>query len=126
MPTVLRVAGARVVIFPNDHSPAHVHLVSPQGSCVFNLNCPGGPLALRERFVLAHHEVARLAGAIEPEIGRLCRQWQSIAAWRIQTWSTSATSSSKPPPGRHRKVRSRLPRGTSARTASSRSRSRTA
>lgn len=27
MPTLMRVAGYRIVIFTNDHSPAHVHLL---------------------------------------------------------------------------------------------------
>jgi hypothetical protein len=29
MPTVLRVGGLRVVIYPNDHPPAHVHVLGP-------------------------------------------------------------------------------------------------
>jgi len=27
MPTVLRFEGLRVVIYPNDHRPAHVHVI---------------------------------------------------------------------------------------------------
>jgi len=29
MPTVLRIGGPRVVIYPNDHPPAHVHVLGP-------------------------------------------------------------------------------------------------
>ncbi len=29
MPTVLRIDGLRVVIYPNDHPPAHVHVIGP-------------------------------------------------------------------------------------------------
>lgn len=29
MPTVLRIDGLRVVIYPNDHPPAHVHVIDP-------------------------------------------------------------------------------------------------
>jgi hypothetical protein len=29
MPTVLRIGGLRVVIYPNDHPPAHVHVLGP-------------------------------------------------------------------------------------------------
>ena len=29
MPTVLRLGSLRVVIYPNDHEPPHVHLVGP-------------------------------------------------------------------------------------------------
>ncbi|HTR05780.1 MAG TPA: DUF4160 domain-containing protein [Paraburkholderia sp.] len=78
MPTVLRVPGYRVAIFPNDHRPAHVHVSSPRGSCVFKLNCPDGPLELRELYELAEQQVVRLARALEPEISLLCRAW-----WRI-------------------------------------------
>ncbi|QNB10570.1 DUF4160 domain-containing protein [Paraburkholderia tropica] len=140
MPTLLRVSGARVVIYSNDHRPAHVHVESPQGACVFNLNCPLGPLALRERFALGEREVARLAQAIEPEVAHLCREWQRIATWRTQTWPAagsistaspwaprpSAASSSTPQRGRHRRVRLRSPRGTAVRITNSKCRSRTA
>ncbi|WHZ20694.1 MAG: hypothetical protein OJF55_002843 [Rhodanobacteraceae bacterium] len=27
MPTILRLGGLRVVIYPNDHRPAHVHVI---------------------------------------------------------------------------------------------------
>lgn len=29
MPTVLRIDGLRVVVYPNDHSPPHVHVIGP-------------------------------------------------------------------------------------------------
>ena len=32
MPTVLRLGGLRVVIYPNDHSPPHVHVIGLRGS----------------------------------------------------------------------------------------------
>ena len=50
MPTVLRIGGLRVVIWPNDHRPAHVHVIGPDGEAVFNLHCPGGPPALRQSY----------------------------------------------------------------------------
>ncbi|CAG9272397.1 DUF4160 domain-containing protein [Paraburkholderia unamae] len=78
MPTVLRVPGYRVAIFPHDHRPAHVHVASPQGSCVLKLNCPDGPLELRELYELAEQQVMRLARVLEPEIKLLCMAW-----WRI-------------------------------------------
>lgn len=37
MPTVLRVDGLRVAIYPNDHPPAHVHVVGPGWTVVVNL-----------------------------------------------------------------------------------------
>jgi hypothetical protein len=42
MPTVLRFAGWRVTIYPNDHRPAHVHAIGKDCEAVFELNCPAG------------------------------------------------------------------------------------
>ncbi len=40
MPTVLRIDGLRVVIYPNDHPPAHVHVFGPGWIVVINLEVP--------------------------------------------------------------------------------------
>ena len=40
MPTVLRIDGSRMVIFPNDHPPAHVHVLRPGWVGVVNLITP--------------------------------------------------------------------------------------
>ena len=48
MPTVSRLGSLRVVVYPNDHRPAHVHVIGPDGEAVFILNCPEGPVSLRE------------------------------------------------------------------------------
>jgi hypothetical protein len=37
MPPVLRIDGWRVVIYPNDHAPAHVHVLGPGWVVVVNL-----------------------------------------------------------------------------------------
>jgi hypothetical protein len=50
MPTVLRVAGLRFVVYSNDHSPAHVHVFAEDCEAVFDLNCPKGPPTLRQNF----------------------------------------------------------------------------
>jgi hypothetical protein len=42
LPTVLRFGGVRVVIYLNDHRPAHVHAIGRGCEAVFNLNCPAG------------------------------------------------------------------------------------
>jgi hypothetical protein len=43
MPTVDDIDGLRVVIYPNDHRPAHVHVIGNGCEAVFKLNCPEGP-----------------------------------------------------------------------------------
>lgn len=40
MPTVLRIDGLRVVIYPNDHSPSHVHVIGPGWIVVVTLAGP--------------------------------------------------------------------------------------
>jgi hypothetical protein len=50
MPTVLRFDGFHVVVYPADHVPAHVHVFSGGNEAIFNLNCPTGPVALRENY----------------------------------------------------------------------------
>jgi hypothetical protein len=40
VPTVLRVGGLRVVVYPNDHPPAHVHVLGPDWVVVINLIGP--------------------------------------------------------------------------------------
>ncbi|WP_090731378.1 DUF4160 domain-containing protein [Azotobacter beijerinckii] len=37
MPTALRFNGLRAVIYPNDHRPAHVHVMGHGCEAVFNL-----------------------------------------------------------------------------------------
>ena len=78
MPALFNVLGHNVVIYTHDHRPAHVHVEGPDGSCVFQLNCPLGPLSLRETRGLALARVRRLARGIEHAIGRLCAEWERI------------------------------------------------
>jgi hypothetical protein len=78
MPTVHRLDGLRVVIYPNDHRPAHVHVRGADGEAVFFLNCPGGPPELRESYGFSLREVNRIARALESALTRLCTEWRSI------------------------------------------------
>ena len=40
VPTVLRIGGLRVAVYPNDHPPAHVHVIGPGWVVVVNLLGP--------------------------------------------------------------------------------------
>lgn len=75
MPTVLRFDGFRVAIYPNDHRPAHVHVMTASGEAVFLLNCPGGPLELRESYGFRLAELKRIATTVSEFIERLCAIW---------------------------------------------------
>jgi len=47
---VLRIDGLRVMMFPNDHPPPHVHVFGKGGEALFYLGCPLGPPTLRDRY----------------------------------------------------------------------------
>jgi Domain of unknown function (DUF4160) len=38
MPTILRIDGLRIAIYPNDHPPAHVHVIGADFEIVINLS----------------------------------------------------------------------------------------
>jgi hypothetical protein len=78
MPTVLRFEGLRVVVYPNDHRPAHGHVIGRGGEAVFNLNCPAGPVELRENYGFFRREIARISQALADHLAELCAAWGSI------------------------------------------------
>ena len=72
MPTVLQFYGLRVVVYPNDHRPAHVHVIGNGCEAVFSLRCPDGPPELRENMGFARRDLARIADDLEAELSELC------------------------------------------------------
>lgn len=78
MPVVYRFGGLRVVIYPNDHRPAHVHVKGAEGEAVFILHCPDGPPSLRESFGFNHRDLNLIADELGRAIGALCAQWRVI------------------------------------------------
>jgi hypothetical protein len=78
MPTILRFEGLRAVIYPNDHRPAHVHVIGKGGEAVFLLKCPTGPPELRENYRFKAAELNRIASALSAELLALCAKWREI------------------------------------------------
>jgi hypothetical protein len=78
VPSVLRFAGLRVVIYPNDHCPAHVHVIGRRCEAVFDLNCPIGPVELRENYRFSRRELAIIQFAVTERLEELCRSWEEI------------------------------------------------
>jgi hypothetical protein len=78
MPTVLRFGSFRVVIYPNDHRPPHVHVIGVDHEAVFELNCPAGPVIVRENYGFPRREVARIETALLENLNSLCRAWENI------------------------------------------------
>ena len=77
MPTVLRLRGLRVVMYPNDHRPAHVHAISATGEAVFLLNCPDGPPTLRESAGFNDPDLNRIEAELVGVLARLCAEWRA-------------------------------------------------
>lgn len=78
VPSVLRFDGLRVVIYPNDHRPSHVHVIGSESEAVFNLNCPGGPVELRENYDFSKRETRKIADLLMEHLTELCRAWEEI------------------------------------------------
>ncbi|MBF6992329.1 DUF4160 domain-containing protein [Cupriavidus sp. IK-TO18] len=78
MPTVLSIFGLRVVIYPNDHRPAHVHVMGKGCEAVFNLHCPKGPPELRENYGFSARDLGKIVDALIAHLAALCRDWRGI------------------------------------------------
>lgn len=78
MPTVEKVGGLRVVIYLNDHRPAHVHVIGNGCEAVFNLQCPEGPPELRENYGFSQAEASRIKAALAQRLAHLCAAWKDI------------------------------------------------
>jgi Domain of unknown function (DUF4160) len=78
VPTVLRFDGLRVAVYPNDHRPAHVHVIGHGCEAVFDLNCPSGPPELRENYGFSRPEVRRMRVGLTRHQKELCRTWEEI------------------------------------------------
>lgn len=78
VPTVLSLLGNRVVIYPNDHRPAHVHVIGGGNEAVFNLHCPSGPPELRENYGFSRSALRELKAELTDEIALLCGEWSKI------------------------------------------------
>ncbi len=72
MPTVLRIDGWRVVIYPNDHSPAHVHVIGPGWVVVVNLVGP----EVREAIGCSRTHTRHVLSVVEEHRHTLLEVWR--------------------------------------------------
>jgi hypothetical protein len=70
--------GLRVVVYPNDHRPAHVHVIGRGGEAVFILNCLEGHVSLRESFGFTGQALRSIAAALNQALPQLCAAWETI------------------------------------------------
>lgn len=78
MPTIKRLGSLRVVIYPNDHRPPHVHVIGKEREAVFRLHCPAGPVELRENFGFSAHDLGTIRAALIADVASLCHEWRKI------------------------------------------------
>ena len=78
VPTVYRFDGLRVVIYPSDHPPAHVHVIGAGREAIFSLQCPHGPPELRDSFGFALREANRIRATLSRVLPVLCDEWRRI------------------------------------------------
>ena len=78
MPTIDMIGGLRVVIYPNDHRPAHVHVIGKGCEAVFKLNGPKGTPDLRENYGFSSGELLRIKTALSSNTVQLSAAWRKI------------------------------------------------
>lgn len=78
MPTVLRVAGFRVVIFlpPREHQPPHVHVRHATGEVVIELATSGRPQIIRDAVGMRNPDVATAFWIVEAHTDHLLSRWR--------------------------------------------------
>jgi Domain of unknown function (DUF4160) len=77
MVTVLRAHGLRVVIFVNDHPPAHVHVFG-DGEAKINLRGADGAPELVWADTMSRGEVPRAMGIVADQQAFLLARWEDI------------------------------------------------
>ena len=75
MPTVLRIGGLRVVIYPADHTPAHVHVIGDGCEALFLI---ADAVVLRENYGFSVRVIARIRVELEANRGALLDAWRRI------------------------------------------------
>ena len=78
MATIVRIDGLRVVIYSNDHTPEHVHVIGADCEAVFELHCPEGPVTLRESYGFTKRQLRGVMEQLNELLLELCSAWESI------------------------------------------------
>ena len=66
------------MIYTSDHRSAHVHVIDADKEAVFILNCPEGPVELRENYEFSLSAVNRLAKFLFENMAVACAAWRAI------------------------------------------------
>jgi Domain of unknown function (DUF4160) len=81
MPTIIREDGFRVVIYPNDHIPAHVHVLKGGGEVRIDLGSIKGSIAPSLMSVsgkISDKDVAKALRLVDKNQSELLDEWSRI------------------------------------------------
>jgi len=79
VPTVLTIRTIRIVIYPNDHPPPHVHAIRRDGArAEFALNYPDGPVIMTEQIGFKPSDIAELGSAIANNLTDIYHRWRAL------------------------------------------------
>jgi hypothetical protein len=78
MPTVLRVHGLRFVLWPNDHSPPHVHVFAADAEATILLGEPNDFPRLLENRRMSKRDIAKALKAVLEHQSLIRRRWSEI------------------------------------------------
>ncbi|WP_425432491.1 DUF4160 domain-containing protein [Granulicella rosea] len=78
VPAILRFRNFRIVIFPNDHTPAHIHAIGPDVAAIFTLNCWRGPVVRRSSDQTKLADERALLQFVSDNLEVLCKAWETI------------------------------------------------
>lgn len=79
MPTIFRTRqGWAVRIYPNDHRPPHVHVVSPKAQARFELLCDLNSVRLIGNFGYSLAQLNSIAEKLTLRVPTLCKKWEEI------------------------------------------------
>ncbi len=70
-PTIFRIWKFRVLIYPKDHAPAHVHIVGPDAEAKFDIET----LECIESFGFSQKTLKQIKGYLEKRKGTLKEAW---------------------------------------------------
>jgi len=54
------------------------HVFGGGNEAIFNMNCPRGPVSLRENYGFSRAAIARIRDALNVAVRMLCEEWRRI------------------------------------------------
>lgn len=67
-----------MAIYPNDHRPAHVHVIGRGCEAMFSLENPPGSVGLRENYGFSRRELTQIGKVLMDQRAELWAAWEGI------------------------------------------------